>query len=61
MTLILQKTNRFPIRGKRRLLTENIFDIIYHEDIDEYWKDLGRMYFKKNEVRFFHNGLSTFI
>lgn len=35
-----------------RLPNEAIFDVIYHEDIDEYWKSLKEC-ISKNEIRFF--------
>lgn len=31
----------------RKLPKEAIFDVIYHEDIDEYWKECKRKYFKR--------------
>lgn len=36
-----------------RLPNEAIFDVIYHEDIDEYWKEFERMYFKRMKQDFF--------
>ena len=31
----------------RKLTKDAIFDVIYHEDIDEYWKECERKYFKR--------------